>query len=373
MRVILTGGGTGGHIYPALAIGDRFREADPDCEILYIGYHKGMETEIVPRYGYPLKTVRAKGVDRSNILKMADTLWTTEYGKAQAYRIMKKFRPDVIVSTGGFVSVPVVLAGQKFGAKIFIHEQNAYPGMANKFLAKYAEKVFLGFKEARRYFRTDPAKLVYSGNPTRREFRGRDRAEARAALGIPEDHFVIAVFGGSLGAATLNEVGCALLEEYRDSDSTTLIFGTGRNYYDDVAQRLEAIGLAEHPNLRISPYIQDMADVLAAANVVISRSGALSVSEITMSGRPGIFIPSPNVTGDHQYYNAKSVVDQGGGIIVREDAETAVRVSNILKELMSEPDLVRSIEEGSFRAAPVDATEIIYEGIMECCEGKRKS
>ncbi|MBQ6582976.1 MAG: undecaprenyldiphospho-muramoylpentapeptide beta-N-acetylglucosaminyltransferase [Mogibacterium sp.] len=367
MKVILTGGGTGGHIYPALAIGDRLKEADPSCEILYIGYQKGMETRIVPEYGYPLKTVRAKGVDRSNILKMADTIWSTEYGKAQAYRIMKKFRPDVIVSTGGYVSVPVVLAGRRYGAKIFIHEQNAYPGMANKFLAKYAEKVFLGFREAAEYFRVDPSRLVYSGNPTRRDFAGKDRETARKELGIPEDHFAIAVFGGSLGAAALNEVGCTLMEAYHDRDDVTLIFGTGRNYYEEVQARLETMGLAEHPNLRITPYIQNMADTLAAANVVISRSGALSVAEITMSGRPGIFIPSPNVTGDHQYYNAKSVVDSGGGIIVREDAETPERIRNILTELEADPEVVRSMEEGSRRAAPVNATDIIYEGIMECC------
>ena len=186
MRIILTGGITGGHIYPALAIGDKFKEMNPECEILYIGNERGMENEIVPKHGFPLEIVPSKAVDRSNIFKMAETLAVTGRGKSQTYRIMKKFRPDIVISTGSYVSVPVVLAAHKYGAKVFIHEQNAYPGMANRFLSQYAEKVFLGFEDAGKFFKQN-RKLQYSGNPVRKDFYGKDKKESRKLLGIPED------------------------------------------------------------------------------------------------------------------------------------------------------------------------------------------
>lgn len=364
MRIILTGGITGGHIYPALAIGDKFKEMDPECEILYIGNERGMENEIVPKHGFPLEIVPSKAVDRSNIFKMAETLAVTGRGKSQTYRIMKKFRPDIVISTGSYVSVPVVLAAHKYGAKVFIHEQNAYPGMANRFLSQYAEKVFLGFEDAGKFFKQN-RKLQYSGNPVRKDFYGKDKKESRKLLGIPEDDFVIMTFGGSQGATAINDTAIELIRAYGDRPNVTILFGTGKRFYDDVQHNLEVMGLSGKSNVRVSPYIQDMANTLTATDVAISRSGALSVSEITMSGCPAIFVPSPNVTGDHQYYNAKAVVDNGGAIIVREDGDTPNRIVNILKELLADPDIVRRMAECSLKCAPVNATDIVYEGIMD--------
>lgn len=363
MKVILTGGCTGGHIYPALAIGDKFREHDPSCEILYLGHDEGMERYIVPRYGYELKYVRSKWVDRSNLFKLLDTLWSTEAGKHQAIRMMKKFQPDVVMSTGSFVSVPVVLAAHKLGIPIYIHEQNAYPGMANRYLAKYARKVFVGFNNAARHF--DPRKTLYSGNPVRVEFSDKERGSSREVLEIPQDDFVILAFGGSLGADAINEIGIEIVRKYGGRKGVTILFGTGKDYHERVAQQLGEEGLDGYANVRVTPYISAMADTLAAADVVISRSGALSVAEITMAGRPAIFIPSPNVTGDHQYYNAKEVVDSGGAIIVNEDADAAERVLNALGEFLAEPQLLKDMEEGSRKAAPYHATDIIYNTIME--------
>lgn len=364
MKIILTGGITGGHIYPALAIGDKFKEMDPECEILYIGNERGMEREIVPKHGFKLVTVPSKSVDRSNVLKMAETLAVTGNGRGKAYRIMKKFKPDIIISTGSYVSVPVVLAAHKYGAKVFIHEQNAYPGMANRFLSKYAEKVFLGFEDAGKYFKQN-SKLQYAGNPVRREFYGKDQKEARRILNIPEGDFVITAFGGSQGATTINETALELIRRYGNDVNVTILFATGKRFYEDVIQNMEALGIADKDNVRILPYIQDMANTLAATDIAICRSGALSVSEITMSGCPAIFIPSPNVTGDHQYYNAKAVVDNGGAVMVREDEDTPGRVANVLKELLQDPELVSQMSEKSLKCAPIDATDIVYKGIMD--------
>ena len=366
MRIVLTGGITGGHIYPAIAIGDKFRDSDPNCEIIYIASGAALEKEIISGAGYELFEVQSEPFYRNNIFKMAGTLSKTMKGRREAIKIMKDFNPDAVISTGSFVSVPVVLAGAALRKKIYLHEQNGFPGVSNKFLAKYADKVFLGFENAWSYFK-DQSKLVYSGNPVRSEFRDRDRYADRESLDIPRDDFVINVFGGSLGSATTNVVGEMLAREYAEKEGVTVIWGTGNNYYEEISERLKEEGF-EASNVRIMPYISDMPQMLSACDISISRSGALSVAETTMAGRLAIFIPSPNVTEDHQYHNAKAVADAGGAFIVREDKnaeEVAAEVKEIVHKLFEDSDLVREMEEASKKLAPVNATDIIYNTIME--------
>lgn len=363
MRIVLTGGATGGHIYPALAIGDTFKEKDPDCEIIYIASGKPLEKQIIPDHGYELYEVESKPLDRQNIRKIVSTLGGTMKGRGQALRIMKKFKPDIVVSTGSYVSVPVVLAGKSFGASIYLHEQNGFPGVSNRFLSKFAKKVFLGFDGAREHF-ADKEKLIYSGNPVRSEFSGRSRSEDRKALGIPEDDFVIMVFGGSLGSETTNAVGEAVARAYADKPGYTVIWGTGSMYYEEISEEFAREGFAPS-NVRISAFIKNMPEMLSAADLSVSRSGALSTAETTMEGRAAIFIPSPNVTADHQYYNAKAVADAGGAYIVRETEYTVRDVMRIIEELDRDRSQIREMEEASRSVAPVEATDIIYNTIME--------
>ncbi len=368
MRIVLTGGVTGGHIYPAIAIGDEFRKREPDTEILFIGSGDGLEEKIVPAHGYEMKTVTAKWVDRSNVFKLADTLTKTAIGKEQAYRIIKKFKPDIVVSTGSYVSVPVVLGAHKYGAEIYLHEQNAYPGMANKAMAKYARRVFVGFRDAAGKFK-EAEKTVYSGNPVRGEFLNNDRAEARKKLGIPEGDFLISAFGGSLGAEVLNGMISDVISRFGGKDGISIIFGTGRGHYDEVTADLEARGIHDTKGVTVLPYISDMATVIAASNLVISRAGALTVAEITVSGRASIFIPSPNVTADHQYYNAKAVADNGGTIIIREDEEAGERLLNTIEELMHDEAVIADMEKGSLASGVPNSAEIIYDAIKKDLEG----
>lgn len=376
MKVILTGGVTGGHIYPALAIGDKFRELQPDCEIIFIGSGLGLESEIVPKHGYDFKTVSTGQLDRKNILKLIGTAAGIKRGMNQALKIMKSFKPDVVISTGSFVSVPVVRAAHKYGARIFIHEQNAFPGLANRSLSKYADKIFLGFRTAADYFK-GADNVLYSGNPVRADFYNPDRAAARKKLGIAIDDFMIFYFGGSLGADTINEAAVETIEKYADKEGIRILFGTGNRYYKEVLKELTYRKLSSVGNAEVRPYIEEMPDVLAASDVIISRSGALSVAEITVSGRAAIFIPSPNVTGDHQYYNAKEIADCGGAVIVHDDENTTANVLKALEQMICEPEFIRELEEGSHKCAPLDATNIIYEVIMKICEdgnagGKKK-
>ena len=374
MRIVLTGGVTGGHIYPAIAIGDKFKAEDPSCEIIYIASGKPLEKSIVADAGYELFEVESSPFYRNNPLRMASTLVKTLKGRNQAKRIMKDFKPDIVVSTGSYVSVPVVLAGASMGARIFLHEQNGFPGVSNKFLSKYAEKVFLGFESARQYFK-EADKVVYSGNPVRIEFSDRDKSKDRESLGLPDDDFVVLVFGGSQGSATTNAIGEALAKKFADKEGITLIWGTGNDYYEEIKGKLEEEDFAAE-NVRIMPYISDMPEMLSASDLSISRSGALSVAETTMAGRAAIFIPSPNVTEDHQYYNAKAVADAGGAYIVREDngVEGCVEaVGEIVEKIDEDRELLRKMQAASAAVAPTEAIDIIYNAIVSAGNEDREN
>jgi UDP-N-acetylglucosamine--N-acetylmuramyl-(pentapeptide) pyrophosphoryl-undecaprenol N-acetylglucosamine transferase len=307
--------------------------------------------------------VKTVPLDRRNIIKLAGTVCGTMQGRNQAMKIIRKFKPDVVISTGSYVSVPVVLAGHSYGASVYLHEQNGFPGVSNRFLSRFATKVFLGFEAAREHF-ADQSKIIYSGNPVRSDFGGRSREEDRRALGIPENDFVIMVFGGSLGSETTNTVGEEIAREYAGKEGYTVIWGTGSMYYDEITERFARGGFSPD-NVRISAFIKNMPEVLSAADITISRSGALSTAETTMEGRAAIFIPSPNVTADHQYYNAKAVADAGGAFIVREDENTVRDVMRIIRSLDSDRDQIKQMEAASRSVAPVDAADIICDTIME--------
>lgn len=364
MRVIVTGGGTGGHIYPAIAIADKIKEKEPDSEILYIGNEIGLEKDIVPGTGYPMELVSAKWLDRRNIFKIFDTGFSTMKGVYQASKIMKKFKPDVVIGTGGFVCVPVMYAGHQYGARCYLHEQNAYPGVANKTLEKFVNKVFLGFPDASHYFH-EPEKHVNAGNPVRQRFYDVDQAASREKLGIGKDDFVIFSFGGSQGAEKLNEVGFDLMEAVNGHEKVTYVFGTGSQYYDEILDKAKEKGIEIQDNIKVKSYINDMQNYLGAADLVISRAGALSVAESTVCGKALLLIPSPNVTGNHQYFNAKSVADQGGAIIIEEkDLTSELLIAEVMK-LKNNPEMLQAMSKASKACAPLDACELIYAEIKK--------
>ncbi|MDD7019950.1 MAG: UDP-N-acetylglucosamine--N-acetylmuramyl-(pentapeptide) pyrophosphoryl-undecaprenol N-acetylglucosamine transferase, partial [Hornefia butyriciproducens] len=266
MRAIVTGGGTGGHIYPAIAIADAIKKREPDSQILYIGNEIGLEKDIVPGTGYPMEMVAAKWIDRSNALKIVDTGFTTLRGIRQSLRIMKRFRPEAVIGTGGYVCFPVLYAGHRYGARCFIHEQNAFPGMANKSLERFVDKVFLGFPEASDYFH-EPEKHVVTGNPVRDSFFRVGRKEARDRLKIGEDQFAVFSFGGSQGAERINEVVFELMKTFQGNPGKVLIFGTGSQYYDEICEEIRKQGIETGQNIRVCSYIRDMPDYLAAADL----------------------------------------------------------------------------------------------------------
>ena len=311
MKVIMTGGGTGGHIYPAIAIADEIKRRHPDAEILFVGAETGLEKTLVPERGYDIELITVAGFNRKNPVKNVEVMRKLMKGNKQAKEIISRFRPDFVVGTGGYASGPLVRAAQKAGIPSYIQEQNAYPGVTNKILEKHVRKVFLGFAWAGEHFK-HIEKHVITGNPVRDEFLTADRTKARTELGFSDSDFVLLAFGGSQGAGRINKAMISVIKELGGKANIKIVLGAGSYYYDAIMTHLKEEGYELPENVDIKEYIHDMASYLKAADLVVCRSGALTVAETTACGTPAIFIPSPNVTGNHQYYNALAVCEEGG-------------------------------------------------------------
>lgn len=359
MKVIMTGGGTGGHVYPAIAIADKIKEHQPDAEILFVGTEKGIEKRLVPEYGYDIEFITVKGFDRTNMLHNFDVPAKLLKGRSDAKKIVKQFKPDICIATGGYVSLPVAQAAHAYGARVFLHEQNAFPGMANKMLEKKAEKVFLGFRNASKHFKY-PQKHVLSGNPVRKGFLKTGKEEARKALGYGKNDFVILSFGGSQGAGRINKAMMGVIEHYNGNRKIRICMATGKRYYEAIMQEFAEKGITLKKNIEVVEYINEMNKYIAAADLLICRSGALSVAEASVCGTPAIFIPLPTATNNHQYHNAKAVADYGGAIVINEDKLT---VEDLIKEidyLEEHRCVLADMSDAEIDWAYDDAADMIY-------------
>lgn len=364
MKVIMTGGGTGGHIYPAIAIADEIKKRYPESEILFVGAERGLEKVLVPQRGYDIELITIAGINRRNPLKNVDVLRKLLKGSKQAGRILKEFKPDFVIGTGGYASAPVVKTAQKMGIPTYIHEQNAYPGVTNKMLEKHVRKVFLGFANACEYFR-DPDKHVITGNPVREEFLNADREVARKRLGYSDDEFVVLAFGGSQGAGRINKAMMSVIKEFNGEKGIRICLGTGTYYYDAILHAMKEDNFEPAENIEINEFMHDMADRLAASDLVISRAGALTVAEVTVCGAPTVFIPSPIVSGNHQYHNAKAIADRGGAFVIEEKELDNVKLSENIRSFMKDKAVLQEVSEKSRECSRRNATEIICDTVLE--------
>jgi len=365
MKVIMTCGGTGGHIYPAIAIADEIRRRIPETEVLFVGAETGLEKKLVPENGYEIELIPAGGFNRRNMVKNVKLIKTLKSGNAKAKKILKDFRPDVVIGTGGYASAPIMKAAQNMKIKTYVHEQNAFPGMTNKLLEKKVEKLFLGFEDASKYFKY-PEKHVVTGNPVRREFFDIDRRKAREDLGFKPSDFVLMAFGGSQGAGRINKAMLDVIETFNGVKDFKICMATGSYYYDAIKNELAEKGVAIEENIIIMEYIYEMAKYLKSADLVICRSGALSVAEVTVCGIPAIFIPSPNVTGNHQFFNAKAVADKGGAVVVEEKDLDDDELINTVLDLKNNPERMKEMAEYSRKCGPDDAVGIICDSVVGC-------
>ena len=362
MKIMMTGGGTGGHIYPAIAIADELKSRSEDVEILFVGAEIGMEKDLVPECGYEIELINADGFGRNLRANMVAARRVLK-GRREAKELLREFQPDAVIGTGGYASAPVVSCAERMGIPAYIHEQNAIPGKTNRFLARNARKVFLGFSRAGEFFK-GPEKHVLTGNPVRKEFDPDRREEARASMGIDDDCFVLLAFGGSQGAGRLNREMVHVIENHRD-DKVNIFLGTGGYYYDAVLSELEDKGIEPGENLHIMKYIHDMADLLAASDLVISRSGALTVAEVTACGVPAIFVPFPQATENHQYYNALSVASAGGALIIEEKDLDRERMNREVDRLRKDPAKLADMRDKCASCGTMQAAKEIVDTILE--------
>ena len=362
MKVIMAGGGTGGHIYPAVAIADKIKRKNPEAEILFVGTEKGMERELVPQSGYPIRFITVSGIHRKQIWKNIKTVADLMKGDREARQIIKDFAPDAVIGTGGYVCGPVVREAHKLGIPTYIHEQNAFPGVTNKLLEKYVDKVFVSFPEAKEYFK-HPEKMVVTGNPIRKSFLVGSAVNYRERLGISDRDFVILCFGGSRGAGKINSTMKSVAAAVSGMEDVRLFFITGRIYFDKIRKELAECGVAADGNVTLLPYADNMHEYLFSSDLVVSRSGALTVAEITACGKAAVLIPSPNVTGNHQYFNAKVVADKGGAVLIEEKDLTEEKLVATILRLKNNKQALNNMAKASASVGKLDAADVIYDNL----------
>jgi len=363
MKVLLAGGGTAGHINPALAIAGYIKNKRNDAEFLFIGNRGGMEQRLVPQAGFEIKSITISGFKRSfspkSMLENVRTVSRTFTSSREAKKIIAEFKPDICIGTGGYVSGPVIRTAAKMGIPCIIHEQNAYPGITNKMLAKSVKKVMLAVPDAKKYFDKN-VDFVITGNPVRQEILTAKKEESRKELGL-DNRPVVLSFGGSLGARKINEAVADLVARSGIDGRYQHIHAYG-SYGDWFPQLVEEKGtdIADCSNLDIRPYIDNMPTCMAAADLVICRAGAITLSEIQAMGKPAILIPSPNVAENHQYHNAMALVNAGAADIIEEKDLTGAALMRKTDKMLLNPEKLEKYSENSRKMAITDANERIY-------------
>ncbi|PWL55999.1 MAG: undecaprenyldiphospho-muramoylpentapeptide beta-N-acetylglucosaminyltransferase [Clostridiales bacterium] len=374
MKIMLAGGGTAGHINPAIAIAKYVRKRRPSAEIVFIGADNGMENKLVPAAGFELKTFPMSGMMRgltpkafAHNLKTVRLLFTA---MKSADRIIDEFRPDIIVGTGGFACFPPLYRGAKRGIPTVIHESNVLPGRTNRLLGRYVDKILLGFEDGAQYFK-DPEKLEFTGNPLREGMVFTKKEEVKRALGI-EGSLVYSAFG-SLGAREMNTLTAELFAiEEKEHAAYRHIHSTGSLGYRWMPERVASLGvdLAASKRIDMREYVFDAPAVLAAADLMICRAGAMTMSEVCATGTPAIIVPSPNVADDHQRKNARALSDRGAAVFFEEKGLTAQKLYDTIQELLADKARLAAMSEAALALAVFDAEEHIYRCIMEMTAAK---
>lgn len=368
MRIMFVAGGTGGHINPAVAVANEIRRLEPSSEILFVGTEGRMETQIVPKAGFEIKTLKMNGFSRKMSFKglkqNLNTAVLTLKASVNAKKIISEFNPDIVVGFGGYVTGPVLRAAVKMGVKTAIHEQNAFPGVANKALAKQVDKVMLTSAAAEKYMKCKNPPVV-TGLPVRREIVKTDRDFARATLGVKSDEMLVLSMGGSLGANAINNAVVDMLAELKEEKNIYFLHSTGK-FGKWVGEKLteKGVNYGKGTNIEIREYIDNMDICLPACDLVISRAGASSISEIQLLGKPSILIPSPNVAENHQYHNAMTLAENDGAILIEEKDLDGKILAKTVSDLNAHREKLNSISQNALKNAKSNALDEICRIIL---------
>ena len=372
-RVIFTCGGTAGHVNPAIALAQLMHEKDPETEFLFVGAERGLEKDLVPQAGYAFRTVHISSFHRSfkpkeikhNLVSVCNLLRAP--GEARA--ILRDFRPDVVIGTGGYASFPMVKAAAKAGIPTAVHESNMVPGLTTEMLEPFAGRIMVGFEECRRHYK-HPDRVRVTGTPVRGDFFSMTKQEAKKTLGVDDGRPLIVSFWGSLGAAGMNRQMADFLALEAAKEPFHHIHGAGKSGYPMVRQLLaeKGVDLEQHPSLQVREYIYDMAPVMRAADLVLCRAGASTISELTALGVPALIVPSPYVTNNHQEKNARVLEAAGGAVVLLERDSSGQALFQTACGILHDAQRRAAMEKAMASLGIRDATERIYQTVLELCQ-----
>ena len=359
-KIIISGGGTGGHIYPAIAIANAIKEKRPNTEILFVGANGKMEMEKVPKAGYEIVGLNIAGLQRKLTLKNFSFPFKLMQSLRKAKKIVKEFNPDIAIGVGGYASGPLLRQAGKLGVPTLLQEQNSYPGITNKLLAKKARKICVAYDNMNRFF--EESKIIFTGNPVRKEILNIRGKEERAIshFGLDKSKKTILVIGGSLGARTVNNSIKAAAELF-ENENIQVLWQTGKFYHEEMKNFVSEKGLK---NIHVHDFIYEMDLAYASADLVISRAGALSISELCLVGKPTILVPSPNVSEDHQTKNAMALVNQNASVLVK-DIEAIEKLGNTAIELLKNETELTKLKTNIVRFGRPNAAEAIANEVFK--------
>lgn len=359
MRIIISGGGTGGHVFPAIAIADAIKEKDPKAEILFVGANGKMEMEKVPAAGYEIRGLNIAGFHRKQMTRNFGFPFKLLGSMISAVSIIRKFKPEIVIGVGGYASGPMLKAASWLNIPTVIQEQNSYAGVTNKLLAKKAKRIYVAYEGMERFFEEE--KIRFVGNPVRKEVYDNKLSmpESRELMGCPREDLVVLISGGSLGARSINEAIAASYEDIKSRPDVFFVWQVGKLYYDEFKNDR----VAKLPNVRVVTFIDNMAAAYIVAEIIVCRAGALTISELCLTCNPPILIPSPNVAEDHQTHNAMSLVDNGAAIMIKDD-EAKEKLGKAIFDLLDDEDKKTKLIKGLDRLGRENAAEVIARDVL---------
>ena len=360
MRIIMSGGGTGGHIYPAITILRAIQKEVPDCEVLFIGTQYGLESDIIPKEGFDFRTIDVRGFERRLSVRNVHTIMKAIGSVWQSRQLIRKFKPDIVIGTGGYVCGPVLLAASMMDIPTMIQEQNVIPGITNKILSRFVDKIAVGYEDAKTYFQNSE-KIFVSGNPIRQEVISATREEGIIALGLDPAKLTILISGGSRGARSINQAMIHVHQQFAGSRDIQLLHVTGQNEYNDIVVNLKQCGIDTNKagNIIIKPYLYNMPQALAVADIAVFRAGAIGLAELTARGIPGILIPYPYAAENHQEFNARVMEEQGAAVVIRDAELNGARLIDVINGLVNSPQTLIDMAAASKKIGCPKAAECI--------------
>lgn len=374
MKVIIAAAGTAGHINPGLAIANKIKKEEKDSKIMFIGTTRGLENDLVPRAGYELKTIDAYGLSKKLTIENIKKMYKTLKGYGEAKKIIKEFNPDVVIGTGGYICGATISAAHNLGIPTILHESNAFPGKAVKMLAKKTNTILVSFEDAKDRIK-NAKKIVFTGTPVKivkKDYSINEKSEIIKKAGLEQIKPIVLIFGGSQGAQKINDAILGILKNKLNSNYQ-IIWATGPKQYDRIKERLEDnnVYINHLENAKIFPYIYNMEEMMNVADLIVARSGAMTITEISNLGKPSILVPLPNVSGNHQFYNAKVLEDIGAAKIILNDELNYNNLNSTIEEIVLNKNKIKEMAQKSLTVSTSDVEDKIYKEIKKVIEEKK--